>query len=261
MTVSEGDDEKEMMVRSDATVELSDYVGGDNSIVTAARVSTGPNEDETFYDLFTETAEGRALRNSVTEKREKGLIGYLMREKHGSPFEHNSMTFRIETQIFTAREQMRHRVGFSYNERSGRYSELLPYFWIPGEDRGLQNAGKPAKPELVEGTYDQKRKVPGIMKLAYKASWRAYKIMLRLKAAPEVARAVLPVGIYTEYYVTMNLRSALNFIALRVQDENAAHVSRPQKEIQEVALKIEETVAKLFPVAYEQFVANKRVAP
>lgn len=261
MTVSEADDEKEMMFRSDSTVELIDYMGGDNSIVTAARVSTGPNEDETFYDLFTETAEGRALRNSVTEKREKGLIGYLMREKHGSPFEHNSMTFRIETQIFTAREQMRHRVGFSYNERSGRYSELLPYFWIPGEDRGLQNAGKPSKPELVEGTYDQKRKVPSIMKLAYKASWRAYKIMLRLKVAPEVARAVLPVGIYTEYYVTMNLRSALNFIALRVQDENAAHVSRPQKEIQEVALKIEETVAKLFPVAYEQFVANKRVAP
>lgn len=255
------DDEKEMVYRSDSTVELIDYMGGDNSIVMAARVSTGPNEEATFYDLFTETAEGRRLRNTVQAVKEKGLIGYLMREKHGSPFEHNSMTFRIETQIFTAREHMRHRVGFSYNERSGRYSDLLPYFWIPGEDRGLQNAGKPSKPELVEGTYAQKRKVPTLMKLAYKASWRAYKVMLRLGVANEVARAVLPVGIYTEYYVTMNLRSALNFISLRVQDENAAHVSRPQKEIQEVALKIEETVAKLFPVAYEQFVANKRVAP
>lgn len=260
MTSSE-QDEKDMVYRSDSTVDLIDYMGGDNSIVMAARVSTGPNDEGTLYDLFTESAEGRALRNAVETEKEKGLIGYLMREKHGSPFEHNSMTFRIETQIFTAREHMRHRVGFSYNERSGRYSDLLPYFWIPDESRGLQNAGKPSKPELVEGTYDQKRKVPSIMKLAYKASWHAYKLMLRLGVANEVARAVLPVGIYTEYYVTMNLRSALNFIALRVQDENAAHVSRPQKEIQEVALKIEESVAKLFPVAYEQFVANKRVAP
>lgn len=253
-------DEDEMRFRSDSDVDLIDYMGGDNSIVMAARVSTAPGTDRTYYELFTESAEGRALRNAVQSEKDKGLIRYLMRERHGSPFEHNAMTFRVETQIFTAREWMRHRIA-SYNERSGRYSELQPVFWVPDETRGLQNAGTPSKPELVEGTYEQKKKVPGILKLAYRASWVAYKTMLRIKVAPEVARAVLPVGIYTEFYVTWNLRSAFNFLSLRVQDDAAAHVSRPQKEINDAADVVEETVKKLFPVAYEQFVANKRVAP
>lgn len=253
-------DEKELTYRSDSTVELIDYMGGDNSIVMAARVSTAPGTDSSFYDLFNESAEGRALRNAIQSDKDAGLIRYLMRERHGSPFEHNAMTFRIECPIFVAREWMRHRIS-SYNERSGRYSELIPSFWIPDEDRGLQNVGSSAKPVMGESTYDQKRKVPTTMRLAYKAAWVAYKTMLRLGVANEVARAVLPVGIYTEFYVTLNLRSAFNFLALRVQDENAAHVSRPQKEIHDPALVVEETVKKLFPVAYENFIANKRVAP
>ena len=234
-------------------------MGGDMSIVTSARVSTN-NDGVAFYDLFAESAEGRALRNAVEDDKDKGLIKYLMREHHGSPFEHNAMTFRVETQIFTAREEMRHRIA-SYNERSGRYSELLPVFWVPGPSRGLQNAGTASKPTLVEGTEAQKIQVPLLMKAAYFASWTAYKAMLKLGVANEVARAVLPVGIYTEYYVTMNLRGMFNFLSLRVMDETAAHVSRPQQEIHDLASQMEEYVANLFPVAYAAFIDNKRVAP
>src|SRR5690606_25386517 len=120
---------------------------------------------------------------------------------------------------------------------------------------------KPSKPVLSEGTYDQKKKTPALMKLAYKTSWRIYRILLKMGVATEVARSVLPVGIYTEFYVTWNLRSAFNFLSLRVQDDNAAHVSRRQKEINAAADKVEETVKKPFPAAYAKFVANNRVAP
>ena len=247
--------------RSDSTVRLLDYQGGDSSIVRAARVSS-TSTGENVYDLWTESAAQRALRYAVEEIRDKGLIGYLMREKHGSPFEHNSMTFSIDTQIFTAREQMRHRVGFSYNERSGRYSELEPVFWVPDvEIRGLVNEGKASAPKLVAGSEIQKHAVPLYLRWAYQTSWWAYKSMLALGVANEVARAVLPVGIYTQYEVTMNLRSAFNFLSLRVLDENAVHVSRPQQEIHDVAVQIEEHVAKLFPIAYEHFIKNGRVAP
>src|SRR5690606_20010198 len=110
MTSNE-DYENELTYRSDSTVDLIDYMGGDNSIVMAARVSTAPGTDMTYYDLFSETAEGRALRNAVQSEKDEGLIGYLMRERHGSAFEPNAMTFRVETQIFSAREWMRHRIA------------------------------------------------------------------------------------------------------------------------------------------------------
>ena len=83
--------------------------------------------------------------------RSKGLINFLMRDRHGSPFEHNSMTFYVQAPIFVFREFMRHRIA-SYNEESGRYRELRPVFYVPGPDRNLVQIGKTGAYEFIPGT-------------------------------------------------------------------------------------------------------------
>lgn len=93
--------------RSDVTVELVKHTASDSDVLFAARVST---LGEQSLDELQKDPE-----------RSKGLLNYLMRDRHGSPFEHNSMTFFISAPIFVFREFMRHRVGWSYNEESGRY--------------------------------------------------------------------------------------------------------------------------------------------
>mgnify|MGYP001616620531 CR=1 FL=1 len=243
------------------TVTLIDHMGDDNSIVRSARVSvTG----EQLADGFPSDEEAQTLPFGDLEERRKratGLINYLVREKHGSPFEQNSMTFYVKAPIFVFREFMRHRVGFSYNEMSGRYTKLKPEFWIPGEDRPLVNIGTSAKPEMAPGSIEQWKRQVERMSRVYDVAWEAYEEGLEDGIANEVARAVLPVGIYSQMYVTMNLRSALNFLSLRTHDTEAAHVSRPQKEIEDVARVIEEHVAGLFPVAYAKYNEHGRVAP
>ena len=137
MTDTPADDLKPSF-RSDVTVELVKHSAADSDVLFAARVSTAGEQslDELKKD----------------PERSKGLINYLMRDRHGSPFEHNSMTFFISAPIFVFREFMRHRVGWSYNEESGRYRELQPVFYVPGESRKLVQEGRPGKYVFVEGT-------------------------------------------------------------------------------------------------------------
>jgi len=229
---------------SDVTVELVQQVGNDDAIIRAAQVSVvGHNEPEDF-------------------ERSAGLINYLMREHHGSPFEHNSLTLYVKAPIFVFREFQRHRVGFSYNEMSGRYTELLPEFYIPNEDRPLQNVGSSAKPDFVAGTNLQTKLIKKLIPHAYRVSWKVYKTLLKAGVGNEVARIVLPVGIMSQMYVTMNLRSALNFLTLRTKGHpDASFVSRPQEEIAMVADQIEAIVSRQFPLAYAAFNKHGRVAP
>jgi thymidylate synthase (FAD) len=231
----------------DVEVTLSASVGSDTSIVQAARVSV--------------VGENELLLDSEITARDKGLIAYLAREKHGSPFEHNSMTFYVKAPIFVFREFMRHRVGFSYNELSGRYAKLPAEFYVPNADRPLVNAGSSSKPELVPGDEDQYKAVTDAHDYAYQAAWTAYQNMLDAGIANEVARSVLPVGTYSQMYVTCNARSLMSFLSLRTHDKSAVHVSRPQLEIEMVARKMEAIFAEQFPITYAEFVKNGRVAP
>lgn len=218
--------------------------GGDDTVIQAAQVSvTGENEA------------------NLTDERKEGLIKYLLREKHGSPFEHNSITLYVKAPIFVFREFHRHRVGFSYNEMSGRYTELLPEFYIPAPDRPLRNIGSSAKPEFAPGTNFQTRLVRRLLELGYRGSWKIYKTLLRFGIANEVARLVLPVGIMSQMYVTTNARAIMNFLSLRTKDERATHISRPQQEIEMVARKIEAEFAELFPITYKYYNEFGRVAP
>lgn len=234
---------------SHPTVRRIDSMGGDHSIVRAARVSVSTGE------IVVDTEDLEEI------KRNNGLINYLMREKHGSPFEQNSMTFYVKAPIFVFREFHRHRAGFSYNEMSGRYTKLLPEFWIPSKDRPLQNVGTSAKPEMAPLSLEAWREGVELLTEGYENDWRIYERLLELGWANEAARAKLPVALYSQMYVTLNLRAAFNFLSLRTHEPEAAHVSRPQKEIEDVAREMEKHIAQLFPVAYKCFNNHGRVAP
>ncbi|MEU2749707.1 FAD-dependent thymidylate synthase [Streptomyces collinus] len=246
MTDTPADDLKPSY-RSDVTVELVKHTASDADVLFAARVST---LGEQSLDELKKDPE-----------RSKGLINYLMRDRHGSPFEHNSMTFLISAPIFVFREFMRHRVGWSYNEESGRYRELQPVFYVPDESRKLVQEGRPGKYVFVEGTQAQQELVGRVMEDSYRQAYEAYQEMLAAGVAREVARAVLPVGLYSSMYATCNARSLMHFLGLRTQHELAKVPSFPQREIEMVGEKMEAEWSRLMPHTYAAFNANGRVAP
>ena len=241
------DDDFKIELRDDVTVELVKHSAADSDVLFAARVST---VGEQSLDELNKDPE-----------RSKGLINYLMRDRHGSPFEHNSMTFFISAPILVFREFMRHRVGWSYNEESGRYRELQPVFYVPGTDRKLVQQGRPGKYVFVEGTPEQHEFVGSAMAESYRHAYRTYQDMLAQGVAREVARSVLPVGLFSSMYATCNARSLMHFLGLRTQHEQAAVPSFPQREIEMVGEKMEAEWAKLMPLTYAAFNANGRVAP
>lgn len=168
------------------------------------------------------------------EERMRGLIRYLMRNRHMSPFEHGDFTFFIDCPIFVAREFMRHRT-FRFNEVSGRYKELEPKFYLPSEARPLVQQGKVGNYTFTAGNKKQKQSVNKWMKLSYKVAWYGYKAMIKCGVANEVARNVLPVGIYTQFYASVNPRNLMHFLSLR-NDPTALEEIRVVAEAMELIL-------------------------
>lgn len=242
----------EIIFRSDVTVELVRGNAADADVLFAARVSTQGEQTLESAAAHTDAAED--------EKRNKGLINYLMRDRHGSPFEHNSLTFYVQAPIFVFREFMRHRIA-SYNEESGRYKELAPVFYVPAPDRNLVQVGKTGHYEFLPGSAEQIALVEQESRTASIHAYEAYKRMLEAGVAREVARIVLPLNTYSSMYVTMNARALMNFLSLRTKREGTHFPSFPQREIEMCAEKMEEEWAKLMPYTYEAFNANGRVAP
>jgi thymidylate synthase (FAD) len=226
--------------RSDMTVKLVNSMASDSAVTLAARVSTG-------------TVLG-------TDESEYRLLNYLMRDRHGSPFEHNAFTFYIEAPIFVFREFMRHRIA-SYNEESGRYKQLEPVFYVPDLERKLVQKGKPGSYEFEWGDLGQLSTVYRSSYEANKKAYEEYQKMLRAGIARELARGVLPVNIYSSMYVTMNARALMNFLSLRTVREGTTFPSFPQREIEMVAEQMECFFAEKMPKTYESFNKNGRVAP
>ena len=237
----------DVQFRSDVTVELVRSAANDRDVLFAARVSTQGEQ----------SLEGNA--DDATD-RDKGLINYLMRDRHGSPFEHNSMTFYVQAPIFVFREFMRHRIA-SYNEESGRYRELRPVFYVPGADRNLVQVGKTGSYEFTPGTPEQTQLVDTEVRAVCTEAYASYQRMLDAGVAREVARMVLPVTIYSSMYVTMNARSLMNFLSLRTMREGTHFPSFPQREIEMVAEKMEQFWVDLMPMTSASFNANGRIAP
>ena len=161
--MSESSTHEEIIFRDDVSVELTKASASDADVIWAARVSTAGEQS------IDEIGEDPA--------RSAGLINYLARERHGSPFEHTSMTFFISAPIFVFREFMRHRIA-SYNEESGRYRELKPVFYIPNADRNLIQIGKTGAYEFVPGTTEQFQTTVEAMKKAYGTGGCMYGLFL-----------------------------------------------------------------------------------
>lgn len=225
--------------RSSMTVSLVNGVASDLSVAMAAWVSTGAPGDSTKVE---------------------GLIRYLMKHRHGTPFEHNSFTFLVECPMFVAREIMRHRM-LSFNETSGRYRKLDPVFWMPRVHRGLVNIGTSARPIMGEADAEQHALVDRVLETSYQNDWLAYEILIDAGIANEVARTVLPAGIYTQFYLTCNARSLMHFLSLRIDHQNNTHDTYPQQEIQEVAQLMEEHFKTMMPLTHKAFDGCGRVAP
>jgi thymidylate synthase (FAD) len=241
----------EIEFRSDVTVELVRSSAHDSDVLFAARVST--QGEQTL-----EAAQ--ASEDTEVEGKARGLINYLMRDRHGSPFEHNSMTFYVQAPIFVFREFMRHRIA-SYNEESGRYRELNPVFYVPGADRNLVQVGRPGAYDFLPGSAEQIALVEEEARAQSIRAFESYQRMLDAGVAREVARIVLPLNIYSSMYVTLNARSLMNFLSLRTKREGSHFPSFPQREIEMAAEKMEAFFEQLMPLTYAAFNGNGRVAP
>lgn len=238
----------DIRLTSEITVEEIDGVGGDNQIVHAARVST----------------RGRSGLEKVDKGEAAGLISYLMKHRHGTPFEHGSLTVRVYAPIFVWREWHRHRIGFSYNEESGRYKQLEPVFYIPPRDRPMMKVEgwKPGRPKFLpcedQGAYDL---LCQRLRTQYESSYAAYEQNLAEGFDPGLARDCLPVGIYSSCWVTCNPRSIMAFLSLRIHDDSATFVSYPLYEIDVAARKLEAIFSEHWPLTHEAWDVNGRVAP
>ena len=236
----------EIVFREDMSVELVKSSASDSDVIWAARVSTAG--DKSLEDVGSDASKA------------EGLINYLARERHGSPFEHTSMTFFISAPIFVFREFMRHRIA-SYNEESGRYRELKPVFYIPSKERKLVQIGKAGSYTFIDGNAEQYEITVKAIKGTCKLAYANYQKMLDAGVAREVARAVLPVTLYSSMYVTMNARALMNFLSLRTARDGSHFPSYPQREIEMVAEKMEAEFAKLMPITYGAFEKSGRIAP
>lgn len=228
--------------KSKFDVDLIQHVGNDEGICKAARVSTLGSE-------------------SINSKESEGLITFLMRNRHGTPFEHNLFTFGINAPIFVWREFMRHRIGFSYNEESARYKTLNNVFYIPPVHRALVQVGKAGEYTFEQGSFEQSNTVTESLTHSYQTAWNEYQIMLDKGVAKEVARMCLPTAIYSSAYVTCNARSLMSFLSLRTRVHDSLFPSFPQWEIEQVANQMEIYFAEEFPLTHKAFNAAQRVAP
>ncbi|WP_424214811.1 FAD-dependent thymidylate synthase [Streptomyces sp. BI20] len=233
-----------MKIKHHSDVDLIQTAASDGMVCKAARVST--------------LGAGEADTDPI---KDRGLINFLMRDRHGSPFEHGSMTFRICAPIFVAREFMRHRAGMSFNEESARYRELDTVFFVPDQGRPLVQKGKPGAYHFEPGTFAQWWGVEESLHTAYAEAEFQYKRMLEDGVAREIARSVLPVGTFTTFFVTCNPRSLMHFLSLRTKHAEATFPSFPQLEIQEVAEKMEAHWTRLMPVTAQLFTEHGRVSP
>jgi thymidylate synthase (FAD) len=214
-------------------IALDAALASDLAVVNAARVS--------FNDESSELTD-----------RDAGLIRFLMRERHGSPFEHGYIRMILKAPLFVAREHHRHRAGHSYNEWSGRYSKLEADFYVP--DFVRTQVGKPGAYTFEPVDAELRERARAEIEENARRAYATYERLLEQGVAKEVARAVLPLSTYTKYYWSCNPRSLLHFCALR-NDEAA------QYEIRQYAAAAEGFLQQLMPLTHAAFADAGRIAP
>ncbi|MFA7256491.1 MAG: FAD-dependent thymidylate synthase [Kiritimatiellales bacterium] len=218
--------DQEIKVLDHGFVRLVDYMGGDARIVQTARVSYG---------------EG-----TKTIRQDAGLIDYLLRHEHTSPFEHVIFELHCKMPIFVARQWIRHRTA-RLNEISGRYSVMKDEFYLPPREQiSLQSVDNKQGRERETVPVELQDKVLELLKQDQSSSYANYSEILNDGIARELARINLPLSMYTEWYWQMDLKNMLHFLKLRMD-------SHAQWEIQEYARAIAQIVKAVCPLAYESF--------
>ena len=255
-----------MIIRDEPTIEAAFRL--ENGIEVAEGPTVKPLKivatDNEVLEAMLISTQGEEILNLWEQEGITGIDGrlrFLMRNRHGTPFEHNMFRFYVKAPISVFREFHRHRIGFSYNEQSGRYMELEGQFYVPSRDRPMKQSGKPGHyiMEPIEDEFYEQGMV--VMIQSYNESYASYLKLLNLGWAKEVARNVLPVGLYSSMYVTCNARSLMSFLGLRTEHERAQFPSKPMFEIQQVAAAMEASLAVAMPITYQAFNDFGRVAP
>lgn len=235
-----------MKVLDQGELLLLDSMAGDHKVFGAARISTGKRPEDA----------------SKGDEADRKLIGFLMQNGHGSPFEHAVFQWYVDTPLFVRSEWQRHRIG-SFNEFSGRYAEFKPKFYVPDHLRipdpnnkqsSIRFDGSLPEPLSYDPEEDSAEKYAGIVRSASEQSLSVYHQFLRSGISKEMARIVLPVNMYTQFWWTVNARALMNFLKLR-------NSPGAQWEIRQYAIGLEEIFAEAMPWTYEAFIANGRQAP
>ncbi len=210
-------------------IRVIDYMGGDDAIVQAARVSYGKGTKQSNQDA--------------------GLIDYLMRNDHTSPFEMCEIKMHVKMPIFIARQWLRHRTA-SVNEYSARYSVLNDEFYLPAVDRVCEQSSTNKQCSGDAFSQTEAENVIAIIEESSKHSLEQYKKLLELGVAREIARSIVPLNTYTELYWKIDLHNLLRFIKLR----NSDHA---QYEIRVYAQAMQEVLRVWVPNVYESFMRHK----
>ena len=215
-------------------VILDSSMADDLSVVNSARVSF-------------------AKRSEKLDQAAIGLINFLMRERHGTPFEHNSFRFHVKCPIFVAREWFRHRIG-SFNEFSARYSEVPNEFFSPLLEDVRKQTGKPGSYTFEKMNLSDAEKAKKIIEENNTSAYESYLELLEMGVAKELARSVLPVSMYTQFYWTVNARALMNFLSLRTAESAQVDIRRYAKDVERI-------FESQMPITHEAWIKNGRTAP
>lgn len=225
----------EVRYRSDFDVTLLDVMGSDERICQAARIST----------------VGAAAADTAESAR---LLKFLLGSDHGSPFEHTAMQWMISAPIFVWREFMRHRVPWSYNEQSGRWTKLEPVFYVPDpavrpmvKVEGSRTGDYSNRVAETDAERDSVGSFVAVLRDTQQQAYDRYEAALMTGIAKEVARDLLPVSIYSTCFVTSNVRGVMHFLNLRTH-------RTAQWEIRQVAEAMEQDFCREFPLTYDAYV-------
>lgn len=221
-----------MKILDKGDVSLIDFMGGDARVVAAARVSNAV----------------RLAEASRGEDRDYRLIKYLAEHKHWTPFEHSVFTFYVKAPLFVVREWQRHRIA-SYNEISGRYvvfggAKMTAEFYIPEKARVKAETNKQGS--VVSEDARLTEQMRSTIDVSTAASYSFYQKMIKIGIAPELARLVMPLNLYTEFYFTANARALLNFITLRSAED-------AQWEIRQYSDAIKSIFQEKMPLTYHAY--------
>lgn len=231
-------------------VKLVQVNADDLMVVNAARVSFRKQSEWVSEEKM--SSHGGPVKR--LDESDQKVLEFLMRNHHGTPFEHTFFQFHVRAPIFVFREWHRHRIGISINEESARYVPLKPDFYVPDAEHCRKQVGKPGRYKFEQMQPGEAQSMCEAMETSYATSFAIYEAMMREGVAKEIARAVLPVGIYSQMLWTCNARSLMAFLNLRNADTAL-------REIKDYAQAMEDIFAEHMPVTHKAFIEVGRMAP